>query len=58
MEFTNSHQDEAAEMIAKQGIVAKAAIAKQAIPYCNITYIDGEAMKTALGGYLSVLHKQ
>lgn len=58
VEFTNSHQDEAAEMIAKQGIVEKAAIAKQAIPYCNITYIDGEAMKTALGGYLSVLHKQ
>lgn len=58
VEFTNSHQDEAAELIVQQGIVEKAAIAKQAIPYCNITYIDGEAMKTALGGYLSVLHKQ
>lgn len=58
VEFTNSHQDEAAELIVQYGIVEKAAIAKQAIPYCNITYIDGEAMKTALGGYLSVLHKQ
>lgn len=58
VEFTNSHQDEAAELIVQQGIVEKAAIAKQAIPYCNITYIDGEAMKTALGGYLSVLHEQ
>ncbi len=58
VEFTNSHQDEAAELIVQQGIVEKAAIAKQAIPYCNITYIDGEAMKTALGGSVSVLYEQ
>lgn len=58
VDFTNEHPDEAAELIAQLGIVEKAAIAKQAIPYCNITYIDGTQMKTALSGYLSVLFEQ
>ncbi len=37
------------------GIVAKAAIAKKAIPECNLCYISGEEMKTKLSGYLKVL---
>lgn len=32
------------------------ALAKKAIPLCNIKYIDGEEMKTAVGGYLEVLY--
>lgn len=58
VDFTNNNPEEAAQLIAGLGIVEKAEIAKQAIPYCNITYIDGEDMKTALGGYLSVLFEQ
>ena len=58
VEFTNSRTDEAAALIADLGIVEKAEIAKQAIPYCNITYIDGTEMKNALSGYLSVLFEQ
>ena len=58
VDFTNNNPDEAAELIAALGIVEKAAIAKQAIPYCNITYIDGDQLKTALSGYLSVLYEQ
>ena len=58
VEFTNSQPDEAAVLIASLGIVEKSEIAKQAIPYCNITYIDGEEMKNALSGYLSVLFEQ
>lgn len=58
VEFTNSQPDEAAVLIASLGIVEKSEIAKQAIPYCNITYIDGEEMKNALSGYLSVLLEQ
>ena len=44
-------------MVAKE-IVAKAPIAEKAIPYCNITYMDGEDMKAALSGYLQVLFDQ
>ena len=38
-------------------IVAKAPIAQKAIPACNITCIDGNEMKDALGGYLSALYE-
>lgn len=50
--------DATAELIAKYGIIEKAPIAKKALPYCNITYIDGEEMKNALSGYLNVLFEQ
>ena len=33
-------------------------MAVKAIPECNITYIDGEEMETALSGYLAVLWEQ
>lgn len=57
-EYTNQNVAEAAELIAGLGIVPKADIAVKAIPYCNITYIDGEDMKKALSGYLNVLYEQ
>ena len=57
-EYTNTHIEEAAELIASLEIVTNASIAAKAIPYCNITFIDGEAMKTALSGYLQVLYDQ
>lgn len=53
--YTNENPAEAAELIADLEIVAKAAIAEKAIPYCNITYIDGQEMEDALAGYLQVL---
>lgn len=54
--FTNENPEIAAEMIAELGIVPKAPIAQKAIPFCNITCVDGEEMKSALSGYLEVLH--
>lgn len=57
-EFANSSPDEAAELIAAAGIIEKAPVAKKALPYCNITCITGEDMKTALSGYLQVLFDQ
>ncbi|MDY3251301.1 MAG: ABC transporter substrate-binding protein [Candidatus Choladocola sp.] len=54
--YTNEHPAEAAEKIAALGIVAKAPIAEKAIPYCNITCIEGEEMQSALSGYLGVLY--
>ncbi len=53
-EYVNQNPAEAAQLVEKYGIV-KAAVAEKAIPHCNITYIDGEEMKTALTGYLQVL---
>lgn len=47
-----------ATQIVKAGIIEKAPIAQKALPYCNITYIDGKEMKSALSGYLNVLYKQ
>jgi len=57
-EFANTNLDKTAELVAAQGIIEKAPIAKIAIPYCNITCITGEEMKTALSGYLQVLADQ
>ena len=56
--FTEEHPDEAAELIAAQGIVEKAPVAKKALPSCNIVCITGQEMKDALTGYLTVLESQ
>ena len=56
--FAETEVDAAAELIAAQGIVAKAPIAKKALPFCNVEYVDGEEMKSALSGYLNVLFEQ
>lgn len=53
--YVNQNIEEAAKLVEKFGIVEKAAIAKKAIPYCNLTVITGEDMKSALSGYLEVL---
>lgn len=56
--FAVEHVDEAADLIAAQGIVEKAPIAKKALPLCNIVCLTGQEMKDALSGYLSTLHEQ
>ena len=56
--FTETDIDAAAELIAAQGIVAKAPIAKKALPFCNVEFVAGEDMKSALSGYLNVLFEQ
>lgn len=52
--YVNENVETAATLIEKVGIV-KAPVAQKAIPFCNITYIDGAKMKTALKGYLQTL---
>lgn len=56
-EYVNTNIPEAAKLIEKVNIV-KAPIAEKAIPYCNITYLEGKDMKTAMAGYLQVLFEQ
>ena len=48
--------DDAAALIEQYGIIS-AAVAKQALPYCNIVCITGEEMRTAAEGFLSILAK-
>lgn len=57
VDYVNSNNDEAAALIGKYDIVAEA-VAKKALPKCNIVYIDGSEMKDKLSGYLNVLYEQ
>lgn len=54
-EFTETNPDETADYVVELGIIAKAPVAKQAIPKCNIVCITGDEMKEDLSGYLKVL---
>lgn len=56
--YTEEDPEGAAQLIEAQGIVAKAAIAQKALPYCSITCIIGDEMKEALSGYLTALYEQ
>lgn len=55
IETANEDIDATATLCETYGIIPKATIAKKAIPNCNITYVDGNEMKTKLSGYLNVL---
>ncbi|MCR4955414.1 MAG: ABC transporter substrate-binding protein [Lachnospiraceae bacterium] len=55
VEFVKSNVDEAATMCETAGIVPKAAIAKKAIPNCNLTLVTGTEMKDMVGNMLKVL---
>lgn len=49
---------EAAAALSEKFDIFKAAIAKKAIPYCNIVLIEGDEMKTKANAYLQVLFEQ
>lgn len=51
----NTDVDTTATLCEEYGIVAKAAVAKKAIPACNICFVSGSEMKTKLSGFLSVM---
>ncbi len=57
IEYVNANPTEAATLIENVGIV-KAAVAEKALPYCNITYLDGADMQAAVSGYLNILYEQ
>lgn len=56
--YATEDVEQTAAWTVEQGIIAKEPIAQKAIPFCNITFVDGEAMKKALSGYLQVLFEQ
>ena len=55
--YANEQTESAAELVEKYGIF-KAAVAKKAIPYCNIVCIQGSDMETKAGAYLNTLYEQ
>ena len=57
IEWVKDHTEEASQLMEKYDIV-KAAIAKKALPQCNLTYMGGEEMKNAVAGYLEILYGQ
>ena len=57
VEYINANAKEASPLVEKR-IGVKAAVAEKAVPKCNLTFISGAEMKTALSGYLSVLFEQ
>lgn len=46
---------EAGELCATYGIVPSAAVARKAIPDCNLIFVSGDDIRPALEGYLKVL---
>lgn len=52
--YTTSNVEEAAALAEKYDIMP-AAVAKKAIPNCNIVYIDGDEMKAKIPDFLKVL---
>ena len=57
VDYANSDIDGAAALIGEYGIVPEK-VAKSALPYCQVTLITGEEMKTALSEYLGILYAQ
>ena len=49
--------DDGAAIVGHYGIVPEA-VAKAAIPYCNIVLVTGDEMKASLSGYLDILYEQ
>ena len=52
----NTDLDGTAALCEEVGVVAKAAIAKKALPQCNIVFRRGEEMKKDISAYLQVLY--
>lgn len=57
VEYVTTDVDGAAALVGKYDIVPEA-VAKQALPQCNITFLAGEEMREKLSAYLQILFEQ
>lgn len=55
--YVNTNVEDSAKIIGELGIATEP-IAKKAIPYCNIVFIEGSEMETMLNKYLGILYSQ
>lgn len=54
--YTSEHLDETAQLCEKYEIIPKAAVAKKAIPNCNIFFASGKDMKNYTDNFFKVLY--
>lgn len=57
-EAIHADPEKGAALCVEAGIVAEETVAKEAVFECGITYLEGEQMKQALSGYLTVLFER
>lgn len=55
IELLTSDTAAAAQKIEETGVFAKAAVAQKAIPNCNVCFVTGAEMQSALGEFLNVM---
>ena len=55
VEYVNANGEEASKLIEKYGIIPKAALAKKALPNCNICFITGDDANKCMQDMLAVL---
>lgn len=55
--FVNSNNEDASVLI-EQFDIFKGPVAKKALPHCNISFMEGQEMKSAVSGYLNTLFEQ
>ena len=55
IESAQNDIEAAAALCEKYGIIPAAAVAKKAIPECNLTFVSGGEMKASIEGYFQVL---
>lgn len=58
IEFVKAGSDEAINMIVDAGILPKAAIAKKALPKCNLCFFAGEDMKAVMNPFCEAIFAQ
>ncbi len=58
IESVNTDAKATSVLVEKFGIFDKAAVIEKAIPYCNISYIDGNEMIEPISEYLATLYDQ
>ena len=56
--YANAETADAAALVVKYGIMDAVPLATLALPNCNLAFMKGSEMKTALSGYLATLHAQ
>lgn len=55
VDYVNANVEEASVLCETYGIIPKAAVAKMAIPNCNITFVEGDEMKALAQSNLQIL---
>ena len=55
--YLNENPAEASELIVKYNIFANQAVAQNAIPKCNVRFMKGEEMKSAMSAFISVMYE-